>query len=126
MKKTIQTQHAPAAIGPYTQAIEAGGFVYTSGQIAIDPATGDMVQGGIETQATQAMNNLKAVLDAAGLTLDDVIKTTVFVNSLDDFAAVNAIYARFFSPPFPARSCIEATRLPKDALIEIEAVALCK
>ena len=122
--KRIMTENAPAAIGPYAQAVEAGSFVFTSGQIPIDPQTGSMIEGDIGRQAAQCIENLKAVLEAAGLKLGDVIKTTVFLQDMNDFAVVNEIYGQYFSPPYPARSCVEVARLPKDARIEIEAVAV--
>ncbi|WKE66861.1 RidA family protein [Gallaecimonas kandeliae] len=118
----INTPKAPAAIGPYVQARKVGPFLYTSGQIPLDPATGEMVQG-IEAQTEQALNNLLAILEAAGLDRHHVIKTTVFVKDLADFGTVNAIYERFFGDHKPARSCVEVARLPKDALVEVEAVA---
>ena len=121
-KKIISTDKAPAAIGPYSQAVEAGGFVYASGQIPIDPATGNIPEG-IEAQAKQALTNVKNLIEAAGLTLDDVVKTSVFIRNMDDFAKVNEIYATFFTKDFPARSCVEVARLPKDVLIEVEVVA---
>ena len=126
MRKTMNTQYAPAAIGPYAQAVCTGEFVFTSGQIALESKTGKMVQGGIEAQTIKVIDNIKAVLNAVGLSLCDIVKTMVFVKNLDDFDVVNDVYAQYFSPPYPARSCIEAARLPKDALIEIEAVAQCR
>lgn len=124
MNKTIiHTEHAPAAIGPYSQAVAAGGFVFTSGQIPADPATGATVQGGIREQALQVFRNLSAVLEAAGAGFQDVIKATVFLKDMNDFAAVNEVYASFFTGDFPARSCVQVARLPKDVLIEIEMVA---
>ena len=120
--KIIETTAAPAAIGPYSQAITAGGLVYTSGQIPIDPATGAIGETGIEGQARQAIRNLAAVLTAAGSGLDRVVKTTCFLTDIGDFAAFNAVYAELF-PGKPARSCVEVSRLPKGALVEIEAVA---
>lgn len=122
--KVIKTDRAPAAIGPYSQAIIAGGFVYTSGQIPVNPATGLVEATDIESQTTQVLENLKNLLDAAGSGLSKVIKTTVFIKDMKDFARINEIYAGFFSEPFPARSCVETARLPKDVLIEIEAVAI--
>lgn len=122
--KRIQTNNAPAAIGPYVQAAVAGDFVFTSGQIPLDPQTGSMIEGDIGRQAVQSIQNLKAVLEAAGLTLGNVVKTTVFLQDINDFAAVNEVYAQYFSAPYPARSCVEVARLPKDARIEIEAVAV--
>ena len=118
----IETNKAPAAIGPYSQAIAAGGLVYTSGQIPIDPATGGIEAADIEGQARQAIANLAAVLSAAGSGLDKVVKTTCFLASMGDFAAFNAVYAEAF-PGKPARSCVEVSALPKGALVEIEAVA---
>lgn len=124
--KVISTDKAPAAIGPYSQAIVTGDMVYTSGQIPLVPSTGEMVSGGIEVQARQALENLKAVLEAAGSGLTHVVKTTVFVKDLNDFSAINQVYAEFFRAPFPARSLVEVARLPRDAGIEIEAVAILK
>ena len=125
-KSAISTSDAPAAIGPYSQAIRTGDTVFTSGQIPIDPATGDMVPGGIEAQTTRVCENLQAVLAAAGLTFAHVVKTTVFLKSMADFAAMNAIYAQYFAPPGtipPARSTVQVAALPKDALVEIECIA---
>lgn len=123
-RECIDTDKAPAAIGPYAQAVKTNALVFTSGQIPIDPATGDIVPGGIDAQAACALNNLRAVLEAAGAGLQDVVKTTVFLKSMDDFPAVNAVYARYFAAPYPARSCVEVARLPKDVRIEIEAAAV--
>lgn len=123
MKKAIITSAAPSAIGPYSQAIKVGSFVYTSGQIPIDPATGQFVEGGIEAQARQSLLNVQAILKEAGATMDSVVKTTVFLADMSDFAAVNAVYAEFFTEPFPARSAVAVKSLPKGALIEIEVVA---
>ena len=120
--KTIETKNAPAAIGPYSQAITTGGLVYTSGQIPIDPASGSIAANDIAGQARQAIQNLAAVLEAAGSGLDKVVKTTCFLTSMDDFALFNEIYAELF-PGKPARSCVEVAKLPKGALVEIEAVA---
>ncbi len=123
MKKIIATTHAPAAIGPYSQAVDCGTFLVTSGQIALDPATGEMVKGGVAEQARQALLNLKAILTEAGLTMDNVVKTTVFLQNMGDFAAMNAVYAEFFSEgSYPARSAVEVGALPKGALVEIEAI----
>ena len=119
----IHTEKAPAAIGPYSQAIEAKGFVFTSGQIALDPVTGRIEAATVEAQAEQAIANLRAVLAAAGSGLDRVVKTTCFLKNMADFAAFNAVYARHF-PGNPARSCVQAAALPKGALVEIEAVAI--
>ena len=121
--KTISTQNAPAAIGPYSQAVDCGDYVFLSGMIPVDPKTNALVQGDIAAQANQVFQNMQAVLQAAGLSIKNVVKTTVFLRDLSHFAAVNEIYAAFFSEPYPARSCIEAAKLPKDALIECEAVA---
>lgn len=123
MKKIISTDKAPAAIGPYSQAVEAGGMVYTSGMIPINPETGEIVKG-IEAQAHQAFQNLAALLNASGTDMTKVIKTTVFIKDMNDFAKINEIYAQYFTGDFPARSCVEAARLPKDVLVEIEAVAV--
>ena len=124
MKKIIATDKAPAAIGPYSQAIEVNGMIFTSGVIPIDPATNTLVEGDITVQAKQAIGNLKALLEEAGSSCQDVIKTTVFIKNMDDFGKVNEIYASYFTSDFPARSCVEVARLPKDVLIEIEAIAL--
>lgn len=122
MKKVIATDKAPAAIGPYSQAIEINGMVYTSGVIPIVPATGEIVQGGIEEQAEQALGNLKALIEAADARMEDTVKTVVFIKDMNDFVKVNEIYARYFTENCPARSCVEVARLPKDVLIEIEAI----
>ena len=119
----ISTSKAPAAIGPYSQAIEVAGLVYTSGQIPIDPATGKFAEGGIKEQTRQSLLNVKAILEEAGLTLSDVVKTTVFMADMNDFADMNAIYSEFFSEPYPARSAVAVKSLPKGALVEIEVVA---
>lgn len=123
MKKVIATDKAPAAIGPYSQAVEVNGMVYTSGVIPIVPSTGEIVEGGIEEQAGQALSNLKALIEASGVKMEDVVKTVVFIKDMNDFAKVNEIYARYFTENCPARSCVEVARLPKDVLIEIEAIA---
>lgn len=125
MKKVLSTTQAPAAIGPYSQGIDVSGstLVFTSGQLPIDPATGSM-PADISAQTRQSLNNVKAVLEAAGCTMDSVVKTTVFLSDMNNFAAMNAVYAEFFSEgKYPARSAVEVARLPKDALVEIEAVA---
>jgi 2-iminobutanoate/2-iminopropanoate deaminase len=122
MKNVISTDKAPAAIGPYSQAIEVNGMVYTSGVIPVVPSTGEIPQGSVE-QARQAFTNLSHLLEAAGSGLDKVIKTTVFIKEMDDFGAINEVYAEFFPAPFPARSCVEVARLPKDVMLEIEAIA---
>ena len=124
MKKIISTDKAPQAIGPYSQAVEANGFVFTSGVIPIDPKTGELVTGTIEQQAEQAIGNLAALLQESGVTLEQVVKTTVFIKNIDDFAKVNEVYAKYFTKDFPSRSCVEVARLPKDVLIEIEAIAV--
>ena len=123
MKKTISTAKAPAAIGPYSQAIQVGNLVYTSGQIPIDPATGNLVEGGIKEQARQALKNIQAILQEAGLSMANVIKTTVFMADMNDFADMNAVYGEFFSEPNPARSAVAVKTLPKGALTEIEVIA---
>ncbi len=120
----IYTQNAPAAIGPYSQAIKQGELVFTSGQIPIDPKTGDIVIGGIEEQTDRICNNLKAVLEAAGSSLEKVIKTTCFLADMNDFAAFNGVYAKYFTEK-PARSCVAVKTLPKNVLAEVECIALC-
>ena len=122
----ISTKKAPAAIGPYSQAIQVGNLVYTSGQIPIDPATGAFAEGGIKEQTRQSLTNVKAILEEAGLSMSDVVKTTVFMADMGDFADMNAIYAEFFSEPYPARSAVAVKTLPKGALVEIEVVAEIK
>ena len=123
MKKVIKTTKAPAAIGPYNQAIQVGNLVYTSGQIPIDPATGNFVEGGIKEQTRQSLLNVKAILEEAGLTMNDVIKTTVFMADMNDFSDMNAVYSEFFPEPYPARSAVAVKTLPKGALVEIEVIA---
>ena len=123
--KEIKTNKAPAALGPYSQGIIMGSTVFTSGQVGINPANGE-VAPDIEGQARQVLQNVKAVLEAGGAKMDDVVKTSVFVKNMDDFAKVNEIYAEFFTEPYPARSCVEVARLPKDMLVEIEAIAELK
>lgn len=122
MKNVISTDKAPAAIGPYSQAIEVGGIVYTSGVIPVNPATGEIPQGS-QAQAKQALTNLSNLLEAAGTNMNKVIKTTVFIKEMNDFGAINEVYATFFEGDFPARSCVEVARLPKDVMLEIEAIA---
>ena len=122
MKKIISTPKAPAAIGPYSQAIEVNGLLFTSGVIPIVPSTGELVEGDIEAQAEQSIGNLAALIEAAGAKIENTIKTTVFIKNMDDFTKVNEIYAKYFTTDFPARSCVEVARLPKDVLIEIEAI----
>lgn len=123
MKKVISTDQAPAAIGPYSQAIEVNGMVYTSGVIPVVPATGDIPEGS-EEQAKQAFTNLSNLLQAAGTSMDKVVKTTVFIKEMNDFAVINEVYAQYFTGEFPARSCVEVARLPKDVMLEIEAIAM--
>lgn len=126
MKTVVSTPLAPAAIGPYSQAVKTGDFLYTSGQVALNPTTGHIVSGGIAEQTVQVFENLKAVLAAAGCEFKDVVKTTVFLKSMGDFAAMNEIYGRYLAPDgavAPARSTVEVARLPKDALVEIELIA---
>ena len=124
MKKTVYTSKAPEAIGPYSQAVICQGFVYTSGQLPLDPATGTFPEGIAEC-TRRSLNNIKAILEAAGSSMDKVVKTTVFLNDMNDFAAMNAVYNEFFiEGSYPARSAVEVARLPKDAPLEIEAVAL--
>ncbi|SDM47492.1 RidA family protein [Sediminibacillus halophilus] len=122
-RKEIQTNAAPQAIGPYSQAIEAGGFVFVSGQIPIDPATGEVVEG-IEQQTNQVMKNLQAVLEEADLTFANVAKFTIYLTSMDDFATVNEAYANYLSKPYPARATVEVNRLPKDVRIEMDVLAV--
>ncbi len=124
MKEIIQTERAPHAIGPYSQAIKANGLVFASGQIPTDPQTGQFVPGGIQEQTEQALKNLAAVLEAAGSGLDRIVKTTVFLADMNEFSAMNEIYGKFFSENPPARATVEAARLPRDARVEIEAIAL--
>lgn len=123
MKKVINTNQAPAAIGPYSQAIKVGNLVYTSGQIPINPATCNFVEGGIKEQTRQSLTNIKAILEEAGLSMNNVVKTTVFLADMNDFADMNSVYAEFFSEPYPARSAVAVKTLPKGALVEIEVVA---
>ena len=127
MKKlAVRTEQAPAAIGPYSQAIRIGDYLYTSGQVALDPASGALVAGGVTEQTTRSIENLKAVLAAAGASLTQVVKTTVFLKNMGDFAAMNEVYGRYFAGAdvvAPARSTVEVARLPKDALVEIEVIA---
>jgi 2-iminobutanoate/2-iminopropanoate deaminase len=122
--ESIQTDHAPQAIGPYSQAIKANGFVFASGQIPLDPATMRIVEGGIEEQTARVLDNLMAVLDAAGSSLDRVVKTTVYLADMSEFAAMNEIYARYFGATKPARATVQVSRLPRDVKVEIDVVAL--
>lgn len=124
MKKIISTTKAPAAIGPYSQAIEVNGLLFTSGVIPIDPETNTLVEGDVAVQARQAIGNLKNLIEAAGSSMDKVVKTTVFIKNMNDFGTINDIYKEYFTSDFPARSCVEVARLPKDVLIEIEAIAV--
>ena len=123
-KKTVHTDKAPAAIGPYSQAVMAGGFVFVSGQIPLDPATGELVTGDIREQARRVLTNLGEILAAAGSSLDDVVKATVYMADMNDYAAVNEVYAEFFGESKPARAAVEVARLPKDVGIEIDVIAL--
>lgn len=123
--KQVKTDKAPQAIGPYSQGVQTGSLVYTSGQIPAHPASGAIAQG-IEMQTRQAIENVKAVVEAAGASLSDVVKTTVFIKDMNDFAKINGIYSEYFTEPYPARSCVEVARLPKDVSIEIEAIAEIK
>jgi 2-iminobutanoate/2-iminopropanoate deaminase len=125
MKEILHTNNAPKAIGPYSQAVKVGGLVYTSGQLGMDPTTGELPMG-IEAQTEAAIKNGVATLETAGLTISDVFKTLVFIKDMNDFGKFNAVYSRFFTNGFPARSCVEAARLPKDALVEIEFIAAGK
>lgn len=123
MKKVISTAEAPQAIGPYSQAIEAGGFVFVSGQIPLIPATGELVEGSVEVQTARVLENLKVILEAAGSSLESVVKTTVYITNMDDFAKVNGIYGQYFQENPPARVCVEVSKLPKGALVEIDVIA---
>ena len=125
MQKVISTDKAPGAIGPYSQAIEVNGMVFTSGVIPVDPATG-VIPEGVEAQATQAFTNLTNLVEASGAAMSQVVKTTVFIKEMNDFGKINEIYKNYFKEPFPARSCVEVARLPKDVKIEIEAIAIKK
>lgn len=123
MKTIVSTNRAPAAIGPYSQAVKANGLLFVSGQIPLDPITGQIVYGGIETQTYQVLNNLKAVLEQEGLSFANVVKTSVFLSNMNDFAKMNKIYGEFFTVEPPARACVEVARLPKDVNVEIELIA---
>ncbi|MGM9638721.1 MAG: RidA family protein [Butyricicoccaceae bacterium] len=126
MKNVISTEKAPGAIGPYSQAVEIDNLVYTSGQLGIDPATGAFGEG-VQGQTAQALENVKAILETRGLTMDDIIKTTVFIKDMNDFGKINEVYAKYICGDIlPARSCVEVARLPKDGLVEIEVIALKK
>ena len=126
MKEIIRTDKAPAAIGPYSQGVKAWGFLFLSGQIALDPQTMSVVPGDAAAQTEQAMKNMKAALGSQGLDFSDVVKTTVFIKDMNEFKRINEVYGRFFEKDAPARSCVEVARLPKDVLVEIEAIALLK
>lgn len=121
MQKVISTDKAPGAIGPYSQAIEVNGMVFTSGVIPVDPATG-VIPEGVEAQATQAFTNLTNLVEASGAAMSQVVKTTVFIKEMNDFGKINEIYAKFFKEPYPSRSCVEVARLPKDVLLEVEVI----
>ena len=123
-KKIISTEKSPAAIGPYSQAVAANGFLFVSGQIPIDPAVGILVENDIKSQTKQVLKNVKNILEAAGTSMENVVKTTVFLQNMGDFSDMNDVYAEFFSEPFPARAAVQVAKLPKDALVEIEVVAL--
>ncbi|MBR5970200.1 MAG: RidA family protein [Lachnospiraceae bacterium] len=123
-KQAIATEHAPAAIGPYSQAIQAGNTIYVSGQLPIDPATGEFAGADIQSQTKQSLTNIQSILKEAGADMSAVVKTTVLLKNIADFAAMNEVYASFFEAPFPARAAFQAAALPKDALVEIEAVAV--
>lgn len=123
MKKPISTDHAPGAIGPYSQAVAAGDFIYTSGQLGLNPQTGEF-GADVQEQTRLSLSNVKAILEAAGTSMDKVVKTTVFLKDMNDFVPVNEVYSTFFEQPYPARSAVEVARLPKDALVEIEVIAL--
>lgn len=123
MNEIISTKNAPAAIGPYSQAVKAGNLLFISGQIPLDPATGEVVEATIQAQTTRSLNNLKAILEEAGGNLRSVVKTTVFLKSMDDFAEMNKVYQQFFQSDCPARSAVQVAKLPKDVMVEIEAIA---
>jgi len=122
MQKVISTDKAPSAIGPYSQAIEINGMVYTSGAIPVNPSTGEIPEG-VEAQANQAFGNLCALVEESGSKVENIVKTTVFIKDMNDFGKINEIYKKYFKEPFPARSCVEVARLPKDVLLEVEAIA---
>ncbi|MEE9500521.1 MAG: RidA family protein [Candidatus Aminicenantaceae bacterium] len=124
MKQEINTENAPKAIGPYSQGIIANGFVFASGQIALDPATGELNTGSVEEQAHLVLTNLKAVIEASGSSMDKVVKCTVFLEDMDDYGTVNAIYGEYFNAPYPARAAVQVARLPRDVKVEIEAIAI--
>lgn len=126
MRNVVSTKAAPGAVGPYSQAIATERFVFTSGQIPLNPETGALVEGGIEAQTEQAIKNLEAVLKAAGCGLGDVVKTTVFITNMGDFQLINGVYSKFFTGDAPARSCVQVSKLPKDCSVEIEAIAIVR
>ena len=123
-RTVVQTDKAPSAIGPYSQAVKTDSMVYVSGQLAFDPANGNLITDDIKTETRQAMNNLKTIIEAAGSSLEKVVKTTLFIKNMDDFPLVNEVYGEFFSDNYPARACVEVARLPRDANFEVEAVGL--
>lgn len=123
-KKIISTKNAPAAIGPYSQAVVAGNLIFTSGQLPIDPANGQLINDDVKKAAERSMENIKAILEAANSSLDKVIKTVIYLKDMNDFAAVNEVYSRYFQSNEPARSCVQVAKLPKDGILEIEAIAL--
>ena len=123
-RSVVSTNKAPSAIGPYSQAVKTDSMVYVSGQLAFDPATGELITDDIKTETRQAMRNLKTILEAAGSSLEKVVKTTLFIKNMDDFPLVNEVYGEFFSDNYPARACVEVARLPRDANFEVEAVSL--
>jgi 2-iminobutanoate/2-iminopropanoate deaminase len=125
MKKEVKTKNAPEAIGPYSQAIRSNRFVFASGQIAINPSTGELNKGSIEEQTKQVLSNLKSVLEAAESSMDKVVKCTVFLQDMNDYSLMNKIYGQFFDSPYPARAAVQVARLPKDVKVEIEAIAIC-
>jgi len=124
-KESVKTSQAPVAIGPYSVAIKAGSYVFISGQLGLDPVTGNMVEGGVEAEARRALDNMQNILKAAGSSMERVVKTTVFLVDMNDFAKMNAVYAGYFSETPPARSAVQVSALPKKAMVEIEAIALC-
>jgi 2-iminobutanoate/2-iminopropanoate deaminase len=124
VKEIISTDRGPKAIGPYSQAVRANGFIFTAGQIALDPATAQIIEGDVARQSARVLDNLKAIVEAAGSSLDKVVKTTVYLKDMNDFAAMNEVYARYFSANPPARSTVEAARLPRDVRVEIDLIAL--
>ncbi|MFG6328818.1 MAG: RidA family protein [Lachnospiraceae bacterium] len=124
MKNIIKTDKAPAAIGPYSQAVEVNGMVYTSGVIPVDPVTGEITGSTAADQAEQVFSNLKNLIEASGASMENIIKTVVFLKNMEDFTAINGVYAKYFPQPYPARSCVEVARLPKDVMLEVEAIVV--